>query len=98
MSPPMGSIRISKVSVRIEIRSSVLVVSAALGLLTAATVGVSDALPVIISGALVGISLGRSLPAWEPLCALGIYGISTRDELPSSMVGGKSSCHCNNIK
>ena len=47
MSPPTGSMRISKVSVRIEIRSSVLVVPAALGLLTAATVGVSDASLVI---------------------------------------------------
>ena len=88
MSPPMGSMRISKVSVRIEIRSAVLVVSTALELPTAATVGVSDVLLVASSGATAGISLGRSLLAWEPFCALGICGISRRDELPSSMVGG----------
>ena len=59
MSPPTGSMRISKVSVRIVIRSSVLVVPAAFGLLTAATVGVSDASLVVVPGAPTGISLGR---------------------------------------
>ena len=87
MSPPFGSMRISKVFVRTEIRSALLIVAAVPGLLTTAMLGVS-LLSVFTGGAPAGTSLGKSLLVATSFCALGTCGISIRDELPSSTIGG----------